>query len=301
MTARLAWRAALAAYLLAFFAFLFGPLVIMAVTAFNRSAYPQVMPFEGFTLHWFAALAGDGDLLYGLRNSVRIGLLVVLLAVPLGLAGALVLQHLHRRARALFFLVVVSPVLTPGVIIGIATVIFWRALTDATGTRFLYDGVVLTVLAQTSFIAAYCMLIFLARLQRFDPALEEAALDLGASRAQVFRHVLLPFLRPAMLSAAVLAFLASFENYNTTTFAILADKTLTTVLAGRVRQGSSPEISALAVAIVALTVIGAVGFEVVKRREDAREAAGRRRAAETERREVTAAGWRGRSAASVTQ
>ena len=75
---------------------------------------------------------------------------------------------------------------------------------------------------------------------------------------------------PAIGSAAVIAFLSSFENYNTTTFAILADKTLTTVLAGRMRQGTTPALSALAVAVVAVTVVGAILFEIVKRREEAR-------------------------------
>ena len=103
------------------------------------------------------------------------------------------------------------------------------------------------------------MLIFLSRLQRYDRTQEEAALDLGASRGQVFRHILLPYLRPAVISAAVIAFLSSFENYNTTTFAILADKTLTTVLAGRVRQGMTPSISALAVVIIGITVAGGRG------------------------------------------
>ena len=79
-------------------------------------------------------------------------------------------------------------------------------------------------------------------------------------------------MRPALLSSAVLAFLSSFENYNTTTFAILADKTLTTVLAGRVRQGSTPAISALAVVIIAVTICGALLYEVLKRRDDARKA-----------------------------
>ena len=91
----------------------------------------------------------------------------------------------------------------------------------------------LAIFGQSSFIAAYCLLIIMARLQRFDRAQEEAALDLGASYPQVFWHILLPFLKPALFSAAVIAFLSSFENYNTTTFAILADKTLVTVLAGR--------------------------------------------------------------------
>ena len=134
----------------------------------------------------------------------------------------------------------VSPVLTPGVIIGISTVIFWNAISrrnDRHAGRFLYKGIVLAIFGQSSFIAAYCLLIIMARLQRFDRAQEEAALDLGASYPQVFWHILLPFLRPALVSAAVIAFLSSFENYNTTTFAILADKTLVTVLAGRSPAG----------------------------------------------------------------
>ncbi len=209
-------------------------------------------------------------MLYGLGNSLRIGLFVVLLSVPLGLAGAIVMQQVYARARGIYYLVVVAPVLTPGIIIGISTVIFWRGVTATTGTRLLYDGTVLTVLGQSSFIASYCMLIFLARLQRFDAALSEAGLDLGASQAQVFRHILLPFLRPALLSAAVIAFLSSFENYNTTTFAILADKTLVTILAGRMRQGLTPAVSALAVVIVAATIFGAVVYEVLQRRQDRR-------------------------------
>lgn len=276
-------------YLLVFFTYLFGPLVIMGVTAFNTPSYPQAYPFEGFTWHWFDVLSQDGDILYGLKRSFTIGFFVVLLSVPLGLAGALVMQQISRRARGLYYLVVVSPVLTPGVIIGISTVIFWRDFTTLTGMRFLYDGTVLTVLGQSSYIAAYAMLIILARLQRFDRGLEEAALDLGASHTQVFFHVLLPFLRPAMLSAAVLAFLSSFENYNTTTFSILADKTLTTVIAGRVRQGTSPALSALAVSIIAVTVLGAIVYELLKRREDAKREAGLRAAEALDAEELVAA------------
>jgi spermidine/putrescine transport system permease protein len=132
------------------------------------------------------------------------------------------------------------------------------------------------------------MLVFLSRLQRFDRAQEEAALDLGASYPQVFWHILLPFLRPAILSAAVLAFLSSFENYNTTTFAILADKTLVTVLAGRVRQGTTPALSALAVIIVAITLAGAIIYEILRRRED-RIAAERAKVAREAEREGLAA------------
>ena len=259
-------RALLGLYLLAFFGFLFGPLLVMGVTAFNTPSYPQAYPIEGFTLDWFSKLFEDDSLMYGLRNSLVIGVLVSALSVLLGLAGALTMTQVYARARGLYYLVVVAPVLTPGVIIGISTVIFWKDVTAWTGLKPLFTGFFLTVIAQSSFIASYCMLIFLSRLQRYDRAQEEAALDLGASRTQVFFDILLPYLRPAAFSGAVIAFLSSFENYNTTTFAILADKTLTTVLAGRVRQGMTPAISALAVLIVAVTLVAATAYEIANAR-----------------------------------
>jgi len=133
---------------------------------------------------------------------------------------------------------------------------------------FFYDGIFLTIVGQSTFVAAYAMLIFISRLQRFDSVQEEASLDLGATHVQTFRKILLPFLRPAIGSACVLGFLASFENYNTTIFTIVSKSTLTTVLASKVRYGINPSISALAVIIIALTLIGAVYFEIIKRREE---------------------------------
>jgi spermidine/putrescine transport system permease protein len=269
MTQPFATRLAISLYMALFFGFLLGPLLIMAISAFNTPSYPQVWPIEGFTFDWFIELANDREMLQGLRTSVVIGIWVVVLSVPLGLAGAIVMTQVFRTAKSFYYFVVVAPVLTPGIVIGIATVVFWRDFSGWVGLRSLiYSGGVLTVLAQSSFIASYCMLIIMARLQRFDTVLEEAALDLGASYPQIFRDVLLPFLKPALASSAMLAFLSSFENYNATTFAILSDKTLTTVLAARVRLGSSPSISALATVIVLATIIAAIVFEIIKRRKD---------------------------------
>jgi spermidine/putrescine transport system permease protein len=273
MSARVVWKIMLGFYIALFFGFLFGPLAVMSVTAFNTPDYPQVWPFEGFTLDWFSKLYADRNLMEGLVNSFIIGAFVVALSVPLGLAGAIVMTQIYSPARSLYYLVVVSPVLTPGVIIGISTVIFWKDVTDISGAQSLFNGIFLATLGQATFISAYCMLIFLSRLQRYDRVQEEAALDLGASQTQVFFDILLPFLRPAIFSAAVIAFLSSFENYNTTTFAILANKTLTTVLAGRVRAGTTPAISAMAVVIIGVTVAGAIIYEFVKRAELRHEAA----------------------------
>jgi spermidine/putrescine transport system permease protein len=287
MTSRLVMKAMLAFYILIFFAYLFGPLLVMGVTAFNTPNYPQAYPFETFTLDWFVKLYNHRAMMEGLLNSVIIGLGVVLISVPVGLAASIIMNQIYHRARGLFYLVTVSPLLTPGVIIGISTVIFWKdmfGLTVVTKAVF-YKGIILAILGQSSFVAAYCLLIIMARLSRFDRSQEEAALDLGATYPQVFRHILVPFLKPALISASVIGFLSSFENYNTTTFAILADKTLVTVLAGEVRQGTTPVLSALAVIIIALSLAGAIIYELLKRREENADIALKERARLAERSE----------------
>ncbi len=259
-----------------FFLYLFGPLIVMGMTAFNTSNFPRVSPWDCFTVEWFDVLMQDARLIAGVRNSVFIGLGVVVLAVPIGLAGALMLMQVRPRIRPWLYTVTIAPILVPGVVLGISTLLFWDRIglmLGATENSIFYDGIFLTIVGQATFISAYAMLIFIARLQRFDPVLEEAALDLGATHTQTFRKVLLPFLAPAIGSAAVLAFLASFENYNTTIFTIVSSSTLTTVLASKVRYGIDPSISALAVAIVFLTLVAAVIFEISKRRETRRSKA----------------------------
>ncbi len=263
-------------FVLMFFAYLFGPLIIMCLTAFNSSAFPRVAPWECFTVEWFNALAADARLLDGLRNSLFIGAGVVCTAVPLGLAAALMLMQVKERVRPWYYTLVISPILVPGVVLGISTLLFWDrigTMFGATRSSIFYDGFFLTIIGQSTFIAAYCMLVFISRLQRFDTEQEEAALDLGASHWQTFRKILLPFLKPAIASAAVLAFLASFENYNTTVFTAISTSTLTTVLASKVRYGIDPSISALAVVIVVITLVGAAIHEVLRRRELARSMA----------------------------
>ena len=257
-------------FVVLFFLYLFGPLIVMGISAFNTSSFPRMSPWDCFSIEWFDVLIQDTRLMEGLRNSVFIGFGVVLLAVPIGLAGALVLMQAKPRIRPWYYTITIAPILVPGVVVGISTLLFWDRfglLFGASGNSIFYDGIFLTIIGQSTFISAYAMLIFIARLQRFDPVLEEAALDLGATHVQAFRKVLLPFLKPAIGSAAVLAFLASFENYNTTIFTIISSSTLTTVLASKVRYGIDPSISALAVSVVLLTLVGAVLYEISQRRE----------------------------------
>lgn len=249
------------AYLVMFFVYLFLPLVFMGVVAFNSSSIPQVTPWQGFTLKWFGELFKDGQLWDALTNSLIVGVAVVLISVPIGLAAALFLTRLRFKARDLAYAVFVSPILMPGIILGISTFLFWDRMFRVTG------GLWTAVIAQSTFIAGYCMLLIMARAQRFDRTQEEAAFDLGATHPQVFRRVTLPFLRPAIISSAVLAFMQSFENYNTTLFAIGFEQTLPIYIGTKLRVFISPAMNALAVIFIVLTVIFAALFEIRRIRD----------------------------------
>ena len=256
------------AYLVVFFGYLLGPLAVMSITAFNSPSFPKAAPWECLTFEWFDVLVNDQRIMNGLRNSFIVGAGTVTISVVLGLAGALVLTQIWPRLRATYYTVVIAPILIPGVVLGISTLVFWGRLNSFLGFAddgFLRNGIFLTVLGQSTFIASYCMLVFIARLARFDDGQMEAALDLGANHAQAFRKILLPFLKPAFGSAAVIAFLASFENYNTTTFTFGTFPTLTIELAQKVRYGINPSISALAVIIVVLTILAALFHEAYNR------------------------------------
>ncbi len=183
----------------------------------------------------------------GLGTSVIIGIGVVACAVPIGLADTLALSELPPRLRAALYTVLITPILIPGVALGISTIVFWGIVGRSFGEDYastFYNGLFLTLIGQITFISAYAMLVFSARLQRFDPKLTETALDLGATPGQCFRKILLPFLKPAIGSAAFL-----------------------TLLASKVRLGTDPSLSALAVIIIGLTLIGAIVHEAHTRRQ----------------------------------
>jgi spermidine/putrescine transport system permease protein len=248
-------------YLVVFFAYLFLPLIFVVLAAFNDDRFPSITPWRGFTLRWFGELFADAQMGDAVVNSIIIGAGVIVVAVPIGFGAALLVTSLGRGARTLVYGVMVSPILTPGVILGISTLIFWQESFGIGG------GLFLPIVAQSTFIAAYCMLLFMARLQRFDRTLEDAALDLGASHVTVLRRILLPYMRPALLSAALLAFLQSFENYNTTLFVVGAESTVPINIASRVRLGLTPAVNAMGVIFIGLTVIGAILYEVRRRAE----------------------------------
>lgn len=253
------------AYLVIFFGYMLFPMVYMLLLAFNTSKLPTHRDFT-FTLNWFGEAWKDTRMWDGFQNSIMIAVLVVAISITLGLGGALMLVRLQVKAKNLIYAILVSPILAPGIVLGISAFIFWS---QQLGFRASWWT---AALAQSSFISAYCMLIFMARLQRFDTTLEEAGLDLGASPRQVFWKITVPYMRPAFLSAGALSFLQSFENYTTTYFSIGAESTFTIFIANKVRQGVTPAVNAVAFVIVATTIVVSIIFEV-RRRRKAKQAA----------------------------
>lgn len=253
-------------YMGAFLFYLFVPLIIMGGAAFNDNRLPSIYPWKGWTDRWFIELFNDQVMWTSFVNTMLVAVAVVAIAVPLGTAGAILVNSISGRVRAVLYGVMVAPILMPGAVIGISTLLFWNQISVPPGLH-------LSVLGQVSFIAAFVMLLVLARLQSFDPALEEAALDLGASHAQVLRRILLPHLAPALGAGAAIAFFQSIENFNVTLFTRGNSNTLTVYVFSKVRSGITPTINALALILIAFTVAGAVWYEISRRRAERRLAA----------------------------
>jgi spermidine/putrescine transport system permease protein len=250
-------------YLVIFLAYMLLPLGVMGGAALNDSRFPSVYPWVGLTDRWFIDLWNDTRMWTASRNTVLVALSVVAIAVPIGTAAAILINSLRGRVRSFLYGVMVAPILTPGAVIGISTLLFWNNFDVPAGLH-------LSTLGQCSFISAYVMLLVLARLQTFDPALEEAALDLGASNAQVMRRIMIPHLYPALGAGALIAFFQSVENFNITLFTRGSSDTLTVYVGSKVRSGITPTINALALILILITVAGAVVYEISRRRAEAR-------------------------------
>ena len=272
---RPAWlRASTVAYAVAFFAFLFLPLAIVAAFAFNDAPYPAP-PWRGFTLDWFLGnaragrrgLFADTALLGSLWTSVVVACWVTLLAVLVGTANAFLIERTQFRGKSALSLLMLAPLVIPGVILGISILAFASRIANlaedlfALELDFLRPGLPLVVLGQLSFVVSIATLTIAARLRRFDTTLEEAAYNLGASRAAVFTTITLPYLQPALIGSAAISFLMSFENFNTTLMLVSSDAPLTVMMYGRMREGATPVLNAVSLflmvasALLALTLL----------------------------------------------
>ncbi len=254
-------------YVCLYFSFLFAPLLVTCILAFNDSQFPS-LPWKGFTLDWFFAdlpdrlgIFNDQINLDSIWVSAKVAFFVSLLSTIVGTCGAFLFEQEDFRLKQALYFLMISPLVVPGVILGISILLFSTSLGIYFETYLDLDlvllrpGFWLVVLGQFSFIATLVTLVVSARLKKFDPALEEAALNLGANRFQVIWHITLKFLRPAIVGAGSVAFLMSFENFNTTLFLVGSEATLPINLYLQVRDGSTPVINAISFLLIVGTSI----------------------------------------------
>ena len=267
-------------YVVLYFSFLFAPLLVTCILAFNDSQFPS-LPWKGFTLELFTAnlpervgIFNDQINLDSIWVSAQVAFFVTLLAVAVGTCGAFLFEQEDFRFKQLLYFLMLAPLVIPGVILGISILMFSTIL----GTYFeeswnvdvglFRPGFWLVVLGQFSFISTLVTLVVSARLKKFDRTLEEAAFNLGANRFEVIWHITLKFLRPAIFGSAAIAFLMSFENFNTTLFLVGSEATLPINLYLQVRDGSTPVINAISFLLIVGTSLLALANLYFSRTKD---------------------------------
>jgi ABC-type spermidine/putrescine transport system permease subunit II len=238
----------LSLYTLVGYVFLFAPIVVLILFSFNDSR--RNFQWRGFTLDWYPRLLTNDEVLDALFVTLRLAAVAVIVSVILGTLLGLALARLRFRGRAATETLLLVPVVTPEIIMGLSLLVFFAQLFGGRGS-FAQLAV-----AHITFCISYVAIVVRARAAGMDPRLEEAARDLGASALGAFRYVTLPLILPAVLSGGLLAFALSFDDYVVSTFnAGVGSSTLPLYIYGKVKFGVTPEINAISTIIVAITAV----------------------------------------------
>ena len=239
------------------------PILLTVVYSFNASKISSI--WEGFSLKWYAELFRDRDMGEALRNSLILAVLCCSLAVFIGTTGALGMHRAKSRFNDAVAYVSMLPIMIPEIILGMV----FLSVFSLMGLPF---GMVTLVIAHTTFCVPYVYSMVKARLVGMDPALEEAALDLGASKVRVFFDITLPLILPAVLSGVMLAFAMSFDDVVISIFVTGPRvNTLPVKIYTKLKTGVTPEVNALATLMLAVTIVLLVGAALVGRYDRSRK------------------------------
>jgi spermidine/putrescine transport system permease protein len=239
------------------FAFLYIPIVLLVVFAFNDSRLN--IRWVGFTTRWFGELMGNQVLINAFKNSLIVAVCTTILAVFLGTVGGWLLHRYRFPWQNGLNLLIFVPMVMPEVLMGISLLILFVNL-------HMPLGFVTLIIAHTTFCFPFVLVGVQARLQGIDPFLEEAAMDLGATPVQAFRKVIVPYLMPAVISGALMSFTLSFDEYIVTLFTTGAQsQTLPLKIYGMAKIGLNPQLNALSAIFVFVTIVLVICSEIIRR------------------------------------
>jgi spermidine/putrescine transport system permease protein len=237
--------------------FLYLPIALIVIFSFNRSRL-NVM-WEGFTLGWYAKVWRDGLLMTALWNSLIIGAIVTAISTLLGTAAGWLLYRYRFPAARLVYAFIFFPMIVPEIIMGVSLMLLF-------GVLHIELGFSTVIIAHVTFCFPFVMIAVGARLQGLDPSLEEAAMDLGATPAQAFARVIVPYLIPAIVAGALMAFTLSIDEFVVTYFTYSAASiTLPVKIYGMIKPGLDPSVNALSTLLIVATVVLVLAAEVVRR------------------------------------
>lgn len=259
--------------------FLYVPIGLVVLFSFN--AGNRTGELHGLSLRWYQHALGDPFAMGALQNSIVVGIWTAVIATTFGTLAALALQRTSRTVRAVFDAVTYVAIIIPGIVIGIATLIFFvnsfawlnpklAAVWAAAGLGApptIGTGLHTIVAAHVLFTMAIVIVLVRARLAGMDRSLTEASFDLFASPFRTFVQVTLPQLRPAIVTGALLAFTFSFDDYVIASFVAGPGKpTLPMYVFSSIRRGITPEINAIASMVLTVTVTMLVVVGLIYRR-----------------------------------
>lgn len=229
------------------FLFLYAPIIVLIVFSFEKGTFSTV-PWDGFTLQWYEELSTDSRLISAAMNSLYVGAIVTTLATVLGTLGAVTLVRHDFRFKSAYRLLVIAPMTVPGLILGVALLNWFQYLGFTTSLRTVMIG-------QLVFVTPFVLITVTSRLRGFDPAMEEAARDLGASKWQTYRRITLPILMPGIVSGALFAFTLSFDDFLIAFFTSGVENTLPIYIWSRIQHGTSPAINAISTVVLLFSML----------------------------------------------
>jgi spermidine/putrescine transport system permease protein len=238
--------------------FLYAPIAILLIFSFNDSELPS-FPLSGFTLQWYRQFVNNPDLRDALGTSAVVAAISSVGAVLLGVLASVALVRRRFRAKSAASALLLSPLVIPYVVFGISLLLFFHAVG-------IPRSILTIVIGHIVISLPYTILVLVPRLAQIDVSLEEAARDLGAGPFETYRTIVLPLIAPAVASALLIAFTTSFDEYAVASFVVGTQATFPIYLYGALRFPSRlPQVIAVAVVVMILSLIVVVGAEIGRR------------------------------------
>jgi len=239
-------------------AFLYAPIVILLIFSFNNSQVPS-FPLSGFTLHWYHQFLTNSDLRGALQTSAIVAALSSILAVALGILASIALARRTFIGKSPVTALLLSPLVIPYVVLGVSLLLLFQTLG-------IQRSILTVMIGHVVLSLPYTILVLLPRLQQIDVSLEEAAYDLGASRLRTFRSIVFPLILPAVVSAYLIAFTTSFDEYAVASFVVGSRITFPIYLYSALRfPNQLPQVIAVAVVVMTASLVVVVGAEIGRR------------------------------------